>query len=504
MRRLLIFSAMFLLCAGSFADTYRYRLYLTDKKGSEYCALSDRAMERRERQGIALDSTDLEVSPVYLDSIVTSGFRIVTKSRWLNSVVIERPDGKPISRSVINEFGFVDGFERVGGGENISLTVARGKYNAESQLRASSIVSASDKAPVTEVCGEALFNAGHFGAGMLITVLDGGFSRARDLESINRNVIGWYDMYDPEGLTNDMFEDEDHGTECLSVMSADSTYGVWGAAPEAEYFLIRTEYSPTESPLEEDMWVAGAEMADSIGSDLISSSLGYFTFDDSRLNHSQDQLTTGTVFISRGAAVAVTKGMLVCCSAGNDRQTAWGTINFPADVPDVFTVGATDSSLRLSYFSSPGFTQPYVKPDVCCRGSSVPAISPWSGSVTYVSGTSFSCPLMCGLCASLWSAAPELTPAQIRDIVRQSASKYAEPDSLFGYGLPDFSVALQTALELTGRTGETYISAARPFDAHGQADRGMYVDLMGRRIAEPGQNKAVLMQKGGKKVLLLP
>ncbi|MBQ0056014.1 MAG: S8 family serine peptidase [Bacteroidales bacterium] len=498
----------------------RYRLYLKDKAGSQYCALSERAMQRRLRQGIELDSTDLEVSPTYINRLRKLGFNIVSKSRWLNTVVVERQDGSAISLESFKHLSFVVRHEPVEGlgyeydaltQTAMSQTRHTSKREAERKLGDASGTSTprlspssvpNNKLPLTEVHGDALIDNGYRGQGMLIAVLDGGFMNANTVYNLCRNVIGWYDMYDPEGNTYEMFYGEDHGAMCLSVMTSDSTTGIWGTAPDAEYFLIRTEYSLTECPIEEDMWVAGAEMADSIGADLISSSLGYYEFDNSAFNHTQSDLTQGTVFISRGAAIAASKGMLICNAAGNEGQTAWGTIDFPSDAEDVLSVGATDAWLNPSYFSSPGFTSPYVKPDVCCRGSAVPAYDPYLGDISAVYGTSFACPLLCGLCASLWSAVPSLTPAQIRTLVRESGSLADNPTAQMGYGIPDFSVILERAFEIAEPKDPDAISQPQVIEKRNVTDCGQWYDMQGRRVGKPVRKSMILIQNGTKKVLL--
>lgn len=419
-----------------------YRLYLADKEGSDYCALSERALQRRDRQGIALDDADLCVSPKYKQALRDGGWQIVTESRWLNTVVVRRPDEASVEDEFWTQFPFVTRAQQVTGGDDLP-SIAAPKLRQELHLPIDNLPKDDFRRPVHEVHGESLYENGFRGEGMLVAVLDGGFMNLKYYSFLMEKVVGWYDCYDPmdaEGTA--LWNASTHGTHVLSIMATDSVQGVWGTAPEARYFVIRTEWEETETPLEEEMWVRGAEIADSIGADLINSSLGYATFDHAAFNHCWEDLSTSVVFVSQGAAMACQKGILVCNSAGNERQKAWQTINFPADEAQVFTIGATDINLEPAVFTSTGWLSPCVKPDVSCRGANSWHINSATGNPTKGSGTSYSCPMMCGLMASLWSADTSRSPEELRQIVRESASQSASPDSLIGYGLPDFRVAL--------------------------------------------------------------
>jgi len=436
----ILYPLSFILSAEA-ADCYR--VHLTDKAGAEYCALSERAMLRRERQGIALDSTDVCVSPLYIQALQEQGWLIVTESRWLNTVVVQRAEGDTLGVDALMQFPFVSHIEQVSGGSDLP-TYASSKFRQEWQMTDGFVPADTYRAPIRELHGEVLSASGFRGQGMLIAVLDGGFQNLNNLPFLFKKVDGWYDTYAPSDVDGtELWAADTHGTHILSIMATDSARGVWGTAPESRYFVIRTEYALTESPLEEDMWVRGAEVADSIGADLINSSLGYYAFDNNEFSHTWDDLGAGTVFVSKGAKIACQKGMLVCNSAGNERAKDWQKICFPGDVEEVFTIGGTTSSLEPGYFTSVGWTTPYVKPDVSCRGVGSWLIDYKTGKPTTGSGTSYSSPMMCGLMASLWSADPTLSPARLRQIVRESASQYTSPDSLIGYGLPDFRQALK-------------------------------------------------------------
>ncbi|MBR0037042.1 MAG: S8 family serine peptidase [Bacteroidales bacterium] len=493
---------------GLRAQDLKYRLYLTDKAGSTYCALSERAMQRRANQGIALDSTDITVSPRYLQTLREAGYRICVTSRWVNTVVVGHDDNTPIDSAALAAFPFVRKIEPVESQETVSS--APKSRDWETTVPTDSVVE-SFRTPMFEVNGQALYDAGYRGKGMLITMLDGGYTNASRYPVLYDKVVGWHDFYTDQDSTA-FFESSTHGTQCLSLMAADSSTGIWGTAPDARFFLIRTEFSPREIAFEEDAWVAGAEMADSLGSDLLTASLGYYNkFDDARFNHTTDELLQGTAFIAKGAEIATKKGMLVINSAGNEGRASstWGKITFPANVEDIFTIGATDTSRVASDFSSRGWLTPYVKPDVACRGKQAYILSALTGEPATGNGTSYAAPFLCGLMASLWSAAPTLTPAQLRQVVRESASQSAAPDSLVGYGMPDFQVALQLALKLAEPMGiqEVKTSAAEDGDfadkaTEGKISHARYFDLQGRPLTTKGQelpsNCHFVVEKGGK------
>lgn len=480
-----------------------YRLILTDKAGSDYCALSERAMQRRARQGIALDECDRSVSSAYLSQLRDKGWQIVSCSRWLNSVVVRRPDGLAISDAELRDLAFVSGYCGVTDPADGSVVLAapvRGrsttnKWNEESLLTVIGEASVSDsfRRPMEEVKGEALHEAGYCGRGMLIAVLDGGFSLLPEMPFFASKVVGWHDCYAPEDKAGEvLFASSTHGSHVLSIMATDIRDGVWGTAPEADYYVIRTEYDQSEFLLEEDMWVVGAEHADSIGADLINSSLGYNTFDNEAYNPTWDDLCHSTRHISRGAQIACQKGILVVSAAGNDRQRPWQKISFPSDVQDVFTIGATTMSLEPASFSSAGWIEPYVKPDVSCRGERSWLLNVMTGSPAVSNGTSFASPFMCGLMASLWSAVPDVTPARLMEVVRQSSSMALAPDSLMGYGLPDISCVMA---EL-GITTDALDSCSPS-----EVETSCY-NLWGMRVPSCSQNGCLIVQNGKKRLLL--
>lgn len=472
--KLFVTMCMALLSAMGSGAEYRYRLTLDGKPESTWAALSERAEERRTRQGIEKDSTDLEVSPVYLAAIREAGLTIVTQSRWLNTVVVMRENG-----AKINDWSmlpFVTQVETLTTTQHVRTPIRNANMDGPGKVE-------NCRTPVSQVNAlTPLYLANYRGQGMLIAVLDAGFTRINTWDWLMDRVVGYRDMYAPLSGQDRTFTGDSHGACCFSIMASPISHGVCGTAQEADYYLIRTETTDSETELEEDMWVAGAELADSLGVDVISSSLGYYDFDAGLTDHTWQDLAQGDVFISRGARIACQKGMLVCNAAGNEGDNSWKRLIFPADEQEVLTVGGVNNLGQAAYFTSRGFTTPYVKPDVVARAIGCFTVSPYhtDGRADNTgAGTSYATPLIAGACASLWGAVPQLTPAQLREVVRESASKYASPDSILGYGLPDFGVALELARALVGE--EEGIEIINADDPEGNIDT-YYYNMMGQRI----------------------
>jgi hypothetical protein len=211
-----------------------------------------------------------------------------------------------------------------------------------------------------------------------------------------------------------------------------------GTAPEAEYYLFKTEVNGSEFPVEEDYWVAAVEYADSVGVDIVSTSLGYFTFDTNEWNHSHEELDGQTVPVSRAAAMVAYKGMILCLAAGNEGNKAWKMITFPSDADNILTISAITSDSTLASFSPLGYIRNgKVKPDIVAMGLNASVWGP-SGKTTNGNVTSLSCPIISGLTASLWQALSELNSLELMDLIRESADRYQNPDDKYGYGIPDF------------------------------------------------------------------
>ena len=284
---------------------------------------------------------------------------------------------------------------------------------------------------------------------MLIGVLDAGFNRANELNYMKpifdeNRIIDTHDFITRE---SNVYDDDSHGINALSTIAAYQPGSMIGAAFKASFALYRTENVFMESPYEEVTWLMGAERADSVGVDVISSSLGYNTFDDEfdtpEYNYTYQSMDGKTTIISRAARFATRKGILVVNSAGNEGNKAWHYITAPADVDSVVSVGATTLDRSYAAFSSVGPNSiGQLKPDISAVGSgAVVGNSTGTGSATTSSGTSFSAPQIAGLATILWQAFPKLTAQQIITALKKSGNQASTPDNLLGFGVPNGALA---------------------------------------------------------------
>ncbi len=291
--------------------------------------------------------------------------------------------------------------------------------------------------------GEFLHNRGFTGKGITIAVIDAGFNNYKTIHAFDslrahKLLLGEKDFVDFDNSVN---EDDAHGEECLSIIAANVPGKMVGTAPDAGFWLLRSENANSEYPVEEHNWAAAAEFADSAGTDMISSSLGYTQFDDSIFDHTYNDFYKKTTMISRAAIAASGKGIIVTNSAGNEGNSRWKYLVFPADDDSICSVGATDNAGKIASFSSYGYPGK-VKPDMASVGLGSTIYT--SAGVMTGSGTSFSNPNINGLIACLWQAFPQFNNISILKAVYKSCPNYNKPDNRLGYGLPDMIKAYDT------------------------------------------------------------
>ena len=422
-----------------------YRLYLKDKNHSPFTLsrpdayLSQRALERRKRQGIAVDSTDLPVSPAYVESVRSAGLMVLGTSRWHNTILVSSPTDNV--REEVRKLPFVKRCLKLYVSPDSMLFIPRSNIE---QLKPNDSVSHSIYGDgwkqIKPTNGYKLHELGFRGKGKLIAILDAGFHNADRIPAMKAIPVVATADFAPRRAQS-IFAEHYHGTMVLSVMGTNQRGKMTGTAPEADYALIRTEDTNTETRAEEDSWTMGAEYADSIGADLINSSLGYTHWDGDSIGPYYRDLNGRTSFVSQTASMLASKGIVLCSAAGNEGCTQWHKISVPADANDILTVGAVSQDSTIALFSSLGPSQDgRVKPDVCGPGEGVSVID-GAGALTTNNGTSFASPIICGLVACLWQALPGLNAKQIIDIVRSSADRHQWPDNVFGYGIPDFMKA---------------------------------------------------------------
>jgi len=432
----------------------KYWIQFTDKAHTPFTIshpkdfLSDRALERRARYDIAINEQDLPIDPAYPDSLRKLGVTVLNRSKWFNAVTISTTDTAALGK--IRQLGFVRQLK------SVRTTKSSGAVNDKF---GSGFTTASDSHNQTDTTllqygqatrqigmlnGHIIHNQGFQGQGMVIAVLDAGFrnvnvNHAFDSLWLRNQVVGNWDFVNNKPVA---FDGHSHGAQVLSIMGGNLPALLVGSAPKASYYLLITEDPDTEYIVEEDNWVAGAEYADSVGADLINSSLGYSQFNDPAMNHTYADMNGNTSRCTIAADIACNKGILVVSSAANEGDKAWHYITAPADADSILTVGAVDSLGRYAYFSSTGPTYDgRVKPNITGQGLYTALVST-GGNVIRGSGTSFSSPLICGLTACLWQANRSLSPMEIIKALQESASQASAPDSLLGYGLPNYGKAL--------------------------------------------------------------
>lgn len=433
---------------GQEAAPNAYWVRLKDKNGTAYQInapekfLSQRSIDRRQRQHIPIDETDLPVSSVYMDTLKKRGLEIVHASKWLNGATVRTADTALIRE--IAGLSFVSSVQLTK--PAVTLKSAANKF-ADEQTETAYDPARYGTAinQLTQLNGQYLHNTGFRGKGIQIAVLDAGFLNANTnaaFDSLRNSgrILTTRDFVDPKA---DIYKQNYHGSSVLSCMGGNIPGSLIGTAPDAAFYLFRTEDAGSEFLIEEDNWVAGAELADSLGADIINSSLGYNQFDDSLMNHIYADLNGNKTRITQAANMAFQKGILVFASVGNEGNKTWKRIVAPADGENVIAVGAIDKNGVRASFSSvgPAYGRA-IKPNVAAMGLGTALITS-SGSIGYASGTSFSSPILAGMAACLLQAKPYASAKQIKTAIELSSSQYASPDSLLGYGIPDFGKADQ-------------------------------------------------------------
>ena len=433
-------------------------VYFTDKPDADYYLnnplemLSQKALDRRENQGIALDETDVPISEAYILAVSeTEGITVMAKSKWLNALHIR---GTEDAVNSLTELDFVDFVDFANKNLNTSgrpqEIVQQQEFNELQDVQADFDYGNSGN-QIMMLNGHLLHEDGYTGAGMTIAVLDSGFpgvNTAQPFQRLfdNNLILGGYDFV---ARSEDFYTANNHGTLVLSTMGAYTEGELIGTAPDAFYYLFRTEDATSENPVEESYWVEAAETADSLGVDVINTSLGYFKYDNPDYSYTYEDINGQTAFISRGADMAFTKGMICVTSAGNSGNLSHPNIGVPADAFNTLTVGAVTPEGEYATFSSIGPTADMrIKPDVVAQGQNA-VLSNEEGEITIAGGTSFSSPITAGLVACLWQALPNKTNAEIIAIVKQSADHYNNPNEQYGYGIPDFALGLENGLQAT-------------------------------------------------------
>lgn len=446
-------------------------VYFTDKPDAAYYLanplemLSQRALDRRTAQNIPLDSKDVPIATSYINQITAStGITVKAKSKWLNSLHIR---GTVADIRNLENLAFVDHVQFA----NATLNLARRQMrqanssaenkNLEAQVNFGYGTSANQ---ITMLKGNLLHQQDFTGSGKIIAVMDAGFPSVNTIQPFqrlmtNNKILGGYDFVNRNA---NYYTGGTHGTLVLSTMGGYVENQLVGTAPDASYYLFITEDISGENPVEESYWVEAAEMADSLGVDIINTSLGYFTYNNPDYSYTYSDMDGTKAFISRGAAIAYSRGMICVASAGNTGEGIEPHIGAPADAENVLAVGAVTSGRSYAVFSSIGpSSDARVKPDVMAQGQAA-VVSDTFGNIGTANGTSFSSPIMAGMVACLWQAFPNKTNAEIMQLIKQSAHLYSNPNNQFGYGIPDFNIAMTNALDAPAFSSNAFLIYPNP------------------------------------------
>ncbi len=445
-----------------------YYLEFTDKNNTPYSIdnpsefLSERAINRRNAQNIAIDSLDLPVNATYIEELEELGLEIHNVTRWFNAVTVKTENYELVRHA--RNLPFVKDVSR------FEIDTVESRKELVSENITKSLIS--KKLPTVKFSeteygfsynqialhnGHTLHSEGFKGEGMLIAVIDGGFTNANNMRSLEhlRNsgkIIATKDFVYGNG---NIYSGNSHGSMVLSIMAGYLPGEYIGTAPEAEYLLLTSECNDYEEIVEEFNWISAIEYADSMGADVSNTSLGYVDFDSQRNNHSREDMDGNTCPSSIAAKIAASRGMILLVAAGNSGNYENGHvwISAPSDADDIICVGAIDVYENYAPFSSHGFVENNrVKPDITSVGWNT-YLDFINDSIATSNGTSFATPLMTGLVTCFWQKFHEKTSAEIRETIYNSTRRtepideedisltVGYPNIYTGRGIVDFAVA---------------------------------------------------------------
>lgn len=449
----------------------KYWIQFTDKNGSPYSLsrpeefLSPKALERRDKQQIQLANNDLPVNPGYVEQLTATGVKLLNRSKWFNAVTVQVDDTTTLA--AVRALPFVKNTQKVarvkikGNADQLMEDMMRmfeqamaERVKKQEETKGLDAYYGYGQHQIKMLNGDKLHQLGYTGKGITIAVLDAGFLKVNEIayfDSLRHSgrLLGTRDFV-TGGI--EVFEDNSHGMSALSVMTANIPGSYVGTAPDASFWLLRTEDADSEYLIEEDNWVTGAEFADSVGADIINSSLGYTRYDDTTTSYTHAQLNGNTARITIGADIAAGKGILVVSSAGNSGADKWKKIGVPADGDSVLSIGAVTPQRNYASFSSQGPTaDKRIKPNVTALGQEIMLINS-TGYASPSNGTSFSSPVVAGMAACLWQAHPKATAMQVFKAIEQSSDQYDNPDQYKGFGIPDFLKAHSILASITDQS----------------------------------------------------
>ena len=456
--RFLLFFLVAFLVSGLVPAQNRYAVYYKYKPQTSLSLeepgtfLTPKALDRRGREGVSVDSLDLPVSQKYVDEVYLHSNYMLYSSKWFNATLLVTDEAGVME---LESLPFVDRVELVANGyipspnarvgSRVYASVTHKLCPPSAQNARTLAVEENDYDFQNSLLGiDEMHEDGFTGKGITIAVFDAGFpgaDSATPLAHLQRNgqVIAAQDLVRP--WNEDIYSHHQHGTNVLSLIASNEPEVMVAGAPDADYILMMTEEIATEYRVEEYNWVRAAEIADSLGADIINSSVGYWDFDDPKMNYTTEDLDGETTVIARGAGMAASKGILVVNSAGNSGPSE-STLNSPSDAKGILAIGSVNSELTVSGFSSRGPTgDGRIKPDLAAYGDGTALIRS-SGEVGFSNGTSFAAPQITALAAGLWEARPDWTKDELIENLLNSGSQADDPDNLLGFGIPNYRKAL--------------------------------------------------------------
>ncbi|TDO72912.1 putative secreted protein (Por secretion system target) [Flavobacterium chryseum] len=468
--------------------------------------LSQKALDRRTNQNITLDFTDAPLETSFVDQIrASAGITVMAQSKWLNALHIRGTETNINALKILSFVQKIDFADKA-----LNTTAKKVSETRTSQtldkLKTTIDYSYGNSANQIQMLnGQVLHKQNFTGEGKIIAVLDAGFpgvNTAQPFENLRNNnrILGGYDF---TTRNTNFYTGDNHGTLVLSTMGGYKVNALVGTAPNASYYLFITEIDAIENPVEESLWVEAAERADALGVDIITTSLGYFgQRDEPRYNHTYSDMNGTTNFVSRGAEIAFSKGILVLASAGNEGTEVEKHIGSPADALSVLAIGSVTASKLKSSFSSIGPSYDgRIKPDIMAQGSAS-VVSDANGNIGTSNGTSFSCPIMAGMAACLWQAFPTKTNQQIRQMILESSDKFATPNNNYGYGIPNFGSTLgvenfkdSTSFSVYPNPAKTTVSFS--YSEQNEAASVIIYSVLGQKLIEKqitNQNPTLSLQ----------
>ena len=487
-----------LLSAQQIADGV-YWVYFRDKAGNGYSIdqpdafLSQRSLQRKAWQGLSVDERDLPVTATYLQEVRALGAEIKHVSKWLNGIAFIQADSSLFIEVMALPFTDTSAWIPQSNQQYFPTVATSQRFEPPR-----SIPPGFNYGPAVEQAAmlgtDHLHELGYTANGVWIAVLDAGFSQVDSLPSFE-NMISEGRLLGSRNFVNPipvMREPSSHGMNVLSTMAGNWEGNLVGTAPDASYFLCMTENPAGETRIEEIAWIEAAEYVDSMGFDVLNTSLGYSDFEGVAYDYTYADMDGKSTLISRAASLAASRGMIACNSAGNQGNDPWFYITAPADATDILTVGAVGSDRTITGFSSRGPSyDERIKPDVVAQGASC-VVQSLNGGLGLAGGTSFSSPILAGSVASLWQAYPEMSASEMIERVRESGDRRLRPDTTYGYGVPDVARAYWSItrvpagigpgrLEFYPNPASSWIMIRLPGVANPMQDLRIY-DMSGRMV----------------------